>query len=142
MASKVRAGSVYFYDPVPMDRVSPPYGVQTGMLKPGDRVRVVNLPGCPKAGTMGMCHIETEKRAKKDRQGRPVGEFLGLVMVSSLVKEKPATHFQIFDTTDPAKPKAVSAAHPDRARVEQGAGAVGSINPEKRYEVREVPAGV
>lgn len=88
MASKVRAGSVYFYDPVPMDRISPPYGVQAGLLKPGDRVRVVNLPGCPKAGTMGMCHIETENRAKKDRQGRPVGEFLGLVACNSLTKEE------------------------------------------------------
>lgn len=137
---KVRAGSVYYYDPVPWDRITPPYGVQAGLLKPGDRVRVVNLPGCPKANTMRMCHIETEAQTK-NRRGELRGEFLGLVMVGSLVKEKPATHFQIFDITDPAKPKAVSAALPDRARVEQGAGAVGSINPEKRYEVREVPAG-
>lgn len=86
---KVRAGSVYYYDPVPWDRITPPYGVQAGLLKPGDRVRVVNLPGCPKANTMRMCHIETESRAKKDRQGRHVGEFLGLVMVASLSKEPP-----------------------------------------------------
>lgn len=85
---KVRAGSVYFYDPVPMDCIMQPHGVQAGLLKPGDRVRVVNLPGCPKANTMRMCHIETEAQTK-NRRGELRGEFLGLVMVSSLSKEPP-----------------------------------------------------
>jgi hypothetical protein len=41
---------------------------------PGDEVRVINLYGCPKANTMGHCHIETLG-----------GEFAGLVLTNSLV---------------------------------------------------------
>jgi hypothetical protein len=42
----------------------------------GDRVRVVNLHGAPKANTMNHCHIESLE-----------GDFLGMVHVNSLVKE-------------------------------------------------------
>jgi hypothetical protein len=42
-------------------------------MKAGDVVRVVNLPGCPRANTMGHCHV-----AHLD------GTFAGLVCTSSL----------------------------------------------------------
>lgn len=48
--TKVRVGKVYTFRPVPIDYFNPPYNVQAG-----DVVRVVNLPGCPKANTMGHC---------------------------------------------------------------------------------------
>jgi len=51
-------------------QLDPPYGHPA----PGQRVMVKNLPACPRAGTMGHCHIvdpETEK-------------FIGLVHVNSL----------------------------------------------------------
>jgi hypothetical protein len=43
---KVRVGKRYRYEPVLLDRIHPPYDVH-----PGDVVRVVHLPGCPRAGT-------------------------------------------------------------------------------------------
>jgi hypothetical protein len=66
---KVRAGSVYTYEPVPMDRFSPACTAEAGQV-----VRVVNLPGCPKANTMGHCHV----------QDAETGAFLGLVVTNSL----------------------------------------------------------
>lgn len=65
---KVRAGSLYRFEPVMIDKLHPPYNVQ-----PGDVVRVVNLPGCPRANTMGHCHVE-----------QIGGEFGGLVCCNSL----------------------------------------------------------
>jgi hypothetical protein len=53
----------------------PSYGVQNGILKEGDIVKVVNLRGCPKANTMNHCHIATES-----------GQFAGLVCCNSLTK--------------------------------------------------------
>jgi hypothetical protein len=44
--------------------------------KDGDQVRVINLPGAPKANTMGHCYIETIE-----------GRFLGLVCTNSLHKD-------------------------------------------------------
>jgi hypothetical protein len=73
---RVRAKAVYVYRPVLLDQINPPHGVQAGLLEPGDSVRVVNLPGCPKANTMGHCHIESL-----------TGEFLGLVVCNSLEGE-------------------------------------------------------
>lgn len=66
---KVRTGSEYFFHPNLLDLVDG----RTG-LKSGDIVRVVNLPGCPKANTMGHCHVED----------RVTGAFIGLVHVNSL----------------------------------------------------------
>ncbi len=69
MASKqVRAGKHYTFDPVGMDIWSPAHQG----LTPGDTVKVVNLPGCPKANTMGHCHVEKD------------GQFSGLVLTNSL----------------------------------------------------------
>ena len=65
---RVRAGARYIYDPVMLDVVHPPYN-----LEPGDVVTVVNLHGCPKANTMGHCHVN-----KAD------GTFGGLVCTNSL----------------------------------------------------------
>jgi hypothetical protein len=66
---KVRVGQTYYYVPVLIDRIHPPYNVSEG-----DCVRVRNYPGCPKAGTMGHCHVEQMD-----------GEFGGLVCCNSLL---------------------------------------------------------
>ena len=73
---RVRVGSKYVYRPVGVDRFDPPYGVRNGTLADGAIVRVVNLPGCPRKGTMGHCHVELLD-----------GTFAGLVCVNSLAKE-------------------------------------------------------
>jgi hypothetical protein len=70
---RVRANSVYTFRPVMLDVFDPK---TCGGIKDGDRVRVVNLPGCPKANTMNHCHIETMD-----------GKFGGLVCCNSLTKE-------------------------------------------------------
>lgn len=78
MANKrVRAGQQFYYVPVFIDRVSPPYDVHVG-----DFVEVVNLPGCPKANTMGHCHVNVVMRA--NGVATP-GTFGGLVCTNSLV---------------------------------------------------------
>ncbi len=64
---KVRAGSTYEYQPVMMDVYDP-----KTPLKPGDKVKVVNLRGCPSPNTMGHCHVEHN------------GQFAGLVCTNSL----------------------------------------------------------
>ncbi len=69
MPKRISYKKVYTYDPVMMDITDPPYD-----LEPGDKVKIKNLPGCPRAGTMGMCHVvhaDTEK-------------FAGLVCLNSL----------------------------------------------------------
>ena len=72
---KVRVNSKYFYYPVMMDVIQPPYGNP----KVGQQVRVINKYGCPKANSMGMCYIESLD-----------GVFLGMVCTNSLQKEKEA----------------------------------------------------
>ena len=69
---RVRANSTYVYDPVGMDVYDPP----VGSPKPGDLLKVVNLPSCPKANTMGMCHTNFAE----------TGKFAGLVLTDSLRK--------------------------------------------------------
>jgi len=73
MASKkVRVGSTYTYHAAGLlDKCDPKSTAQDGQ-----KVRVVNLHGCPKANTMGHCHIEDMN-----------GNFLGLVSTHSLRKE-------------------------------------------------------
>ncbi len=66
---KVKAGNVYIYHPNLLDRIDG----RTG-LRSGDAVRVVNLYGCPKANTMGHCHVEEVNN----------GELIGLVHCNSL----------------------------------------------------------
>lgn len=64
---KVVAGREYIYYPVFLDR----FDGRTSLVA-GDIVRVVNLPGCPKANTMGHAHVELN------------GHFAGLVCTNSL----------------------------------------------------------
>jgi hypothetical protein len=66
---RVRPGSRYFYFPNMLDRID-----GRTELKAGDEVKVINMPGCPKAGTMGHTFV-----------GDPdTGQFIGLVHVNSL----------------------------------------------------------
>ncbi len=65
---RVRVNTYYRFDPVAWDKI---YPAHMG-LKTGDRVKVVNLPLCPKANTMGHCHVERD------------GVFMGMVHCNSL----------------------------------------------------------
>ena len=64
---KVRVGSKYRYEPVMFDILNPPFGV-----KPNEVVKVIHLPGCPRANTMGMCYVALN------------GNFAGMVCTNSL----------------------------------------------------------
>ena len=66
---KVRVNSLYIYDPVPLDQ----FDGRTNLQK-GDIVRVVHLPGCPKANVMNHCHV-----ADPD-----TNRFIGMVCCNSL----------------------------------------------------------
>ena len=72
---RVVANRTYTYVPVALDKWHPPVGVTRGVLKVGDTVRVVRMPGCPHPNTMGHAHIEMLD-----------GTFAGLVMTASLMK--------------------------------------------------------
>ena len=67
---KVRNGSVYTYNPVPLDV----FDSRTNLQK-GEKVRVIKLHGCPPPNTMNHCHVE-----------RLTGEFVGMVCCNSLEK--------------------------------------------------------
>ena len=67
--ARVKANSLYRFVPVLIDRCDKPFNVEEN-----DIVRVVNLHGCPKANTMGHCHVE-----------HLGGDFAGLVCCNSLV---------------------------------------------------------
>jgi hypothetical protein len=64
---RVIAGRKYIFYPNLLDRVD-----GRTRLIPGDIITVVNLPGCPKANTMGHAHVNLN------------GRFAGLVHVNSL----------------------------------------------------------
>ena len=70
---RVRVGGRYRFDPVLFDVLNPPANLP---LEKGDIVVVTNLPGAPKANTMGMCYV-TKK-----------GVFAGMVMTNSLTPYK------------------------------------------------------
>lgn len=63
----VRANQEYIFYPNLLDRNDG----RTNLV-PGSIVKVVNLPGCPKANTMQHAHVEFE------------GRFVGLVHTNSL----------------------------------------------------------
>lgn len=65
---KVKANSKYIFYPNGYDKVRPAH---QGIV-PGSIVKVVNLPGCPSANTMGHAHVEVD------------GKFMGLVSTNSL----------------------------------------------------------
>ncbi len=70
-----RIGSVYELSPVGL------FDVASARVRPyiGKKVRVVQPHGCPRNGTFGHCYVETA--ADGDDPG---GEFIGLVLASSL----------------------------------------------------------
>lgn len=74
---RVRAGSKYVYYPAYWDVLDPPIGG----IQPGEVCRVVNLPGCPRANTMGHCHVETQSEDGS-------WKFAGLVCTASLTPLK------------------------------------------------------
>ena len=64
---KVHANHEYIYYPNLLDRIDGRTGLVLGSI-----VRVVNLPGCPRANTMQHAHVYCD------------GRFAGLVHVNSL----------------------------------------------------------
>ena len=60
----------YIFDPKGADLWDPPPRIQRGQ-----RVVKVQPPGCPRNGTMGHCFVADAE----------TGEFLGLVLVASLI---------------------------------------------------------
>jgi hypothetical protein len=50
---KVRVNNTYVFNPNGWDTIDP----QGKLLKRGDLVQVINLPGCPPANTMGQCYV-------------------------------------------------------------------------------------
>ena len=80
--NRVRVGSTYRYAPVLIDIAD----AKTD-LKDGDIVKVINLPGSPRANTMGHCYV-----------GDPTtGKFLGLVHCNSL---QPLSESKTDDSID------------------------------------------
>jgi hypothetical protein len=68
-ANRVRVNSLYVYHGNLLDRVD-----GRTSLTDGDTVRVINLPGCPKANVMAHCHVAEPE----------TGKFIGLVHCNSL----------------------------------------------------------
>lgn len=52
---RVRVGKLYTYHPVGWDIID---HKNAPNIVVGEIVKVVNLPGCPKANTMGHCHVQ------------------------------------------------------------------------------------
>lgn len=71
--NRVRVNSVYTFRPVLIDRAD---SALMARISAGDRVRVINLYGCPRANTMGHCHVADAT----------TGRFIALVCCNSLVK--------------------------------------------------------
>jgi hypothetical protein len=71
MTKRVRVNAHYYYLPVLIDKVN---GHATDIAE-GEELVVVNLPGCPKANTMGHCYVNHVS----------TGKFAGLVCTNSLV---------------------------------------------------------
>lgn len=69
--NKVRVGTIYRYNPNGWDRIIPTGG---NALALGQLVRVINLPGAPKANTMGQCYVADVN----------TGKFLCMVSTDSL----------------------------------------------------------
>lgn len=71
---RVRVGKLYTYHPVGWDILD---SKNAPNIVAGEIVKVVNLPGCPKANTMGHCHVQARVETGE-------WQFAGLVMCSSL----------------------------------------------------------
>jgi hypothetical protein len=70
---KVRVQVIYTFHPVGYDLLMPEHY----SARAGQSVRVIQLPGAPKANTMGHCHIADAR----------TGEFLGMVSTASLTRK-------------------------------------------------------
>lgn len=81
---RVRVNSLYRFHPALIDRNVP--------CEDGSIVRVINLPGCPKANTMGHCYIE-----------HLGGEFIQLVCCGSLQALTGYERRNVKRVTTPAK---------------------------------------
>ena len=77
MNRRVKAGNLYRFSPVLLDRCD----ARTS-LQPGDVVKVVNLPSAPPANTMGHCYVAEPT----------TGKFIGLVCCNSLEPVVRRTH--------------------------------------------------
>jgi len=82
---KVRPGSTYMFLPCLLDRIDPPPSY-CRTPSAGQIVRVVNLPGAPKANVMKHAYIESL-----------AGEIFHLVSTSSL--HKIPAHYKYSDAT-------------------------------------------
>lgn len=71
---RVRVGKLYTYHPVGWDILD---SKNAPNIVAGEIVKVVNLPGCPKANTMGHCHVQARVETGE-------WQFAGLVMCASL----------------------------------------------------------
>lgn len=69
---RVKVGRLYTYHPVLFDVFDNKVNLQEGEI-----VKVVNLPGCPKANTMGHCHVQARTETLQ-------WKFAGLVRCASL----------------------------------------------------------
>lgn len=75
-AEKAKRSKRYRFEPVPFDVINPPAGRN---IAPGTEVVKITMTGAPSNGTMGMCYV-----------GDPeTGDFIGLVMLNSLVPVEP-----------------------------------------------------
>ena len=72
MSVTARSKTVYRYEPVLFDM----FTERKMPIPEGARLRKVEMHGCPRNGTMGMCYVEDAD----------TGTFYGLVMVKSLVR--------------------------------------------------------
>jgi len=68
---RVRVGKLYTYNPCGWDLFHPCAG---NNLKAGDIVRVITLPGAPKANVMGHCYVGDSE----------TGRFICMVATGSL----------------------------------------------------------
>ena len=66
---KDEENAVYIYNPAGADL----WDARTN-LQEGEQVRVINLPGCPRANVMGHAHVAHPE----------TGRFIGLVLTASL----------------------------------------------------------
>lgn len=75
---RVCVNKIYRFTPVGLDLWD-----SRATAEPGQPVKVVALPGCPKPNTMGHCHIQRYDPIKDD------WTFAGLVLCASLQPWKP-----------------------------------------------------
>jgi len=76
---KVRVNQILVYHPNMLDAID-----GRTSLKSGDLVKVINMPGCPKANVMGHCYVGDVA----------TGKFIGMVHTNSLHTRKEWAEYQ------------------------------------------------